>query len=431
MNNTKRRQPIVFKASEVKRIAGLDLDLNDISAILTDIGCTAAGGGNGEFSVVPPSWRPDLNEPCDLVEEVARIYGYDKIPVHVPHAPVEGHVGLTSDQLHKRQVADELAEYGMVETLSYPFVGPADYKAFMIDPDAVEPVSVEIVNPLADDRPYLRRQILLTLAQTVQRNIRRGLDNVACYELGHVYLASPDAPAIPALPGGVRPTPEQLAALDAGLPDQPLHVAGMMTGLAEDDGWLGDRRAVDWSDAVEAVRRIAARLGADVTFDQPAAQDVPAQWHPGRSAHVVAGGKRVGFVGELHPKVDDALGMPHHTAAFELDLTALFGTLSNKPVQAKPISTFPPVKQDLAFTVPDTVSAHDLGEAIRDAAGDMLESIELFDVYTGDQVGEGKKSLAYAVTFRAPDRTLTSEDSEEIRQRIVDKASELGAQLRA
>lgn len=123
VNNTKRRQPIVFKASEVKRIAGLDLDLNDISAILTDIGCTAAGGGNGEFSVVPPSWRPDLNEPCDLVEEVARIYGYDKIPVHVPHAPVEGHVGLTSDQLHKRQVADELAEYGMVETLSYPFVG--------------------------------------------------------------------------------------------------------------------------------------------------------------------------------------------------------------------------------------------------------------------------------------------------------------------
>ena len=431
VNNTKRRQPIVFKASEVKRIAGLDLDLNDISAILTDIGCTAAGGGNGEFSVVPPSWRSDLNEPCDLVEEVARIYGYDKIPVHVPHAPVEGHVGLTSDQLHKRQVADELAEYGMVETLSYPFVGPADYKAFMIDPDAVEPVSVEIVNPLADDRPYLRRQILLTLAQTVQRNIRRGLDNVACYELGHVYLASPDAPAIPALPGGLRPTPEQLAALDAGLPDQPLHVAGMMTGLAEDDGWLGDRRAVDWSDAVEAVRRIAARLGADVTFDQPAAQDVPAQWHPGRGAHVVAGGKRVGFVGELHPKVDDALGMPHHTAAFELDLTALFGTLSNKPVQAKPISTFPPVKQDLAFTVPDTVSAHDLGEAIRDTAGDVLESIELFDVYTGDQVGEGKKSLAYAVTFRASDRTLTSEDSEEIRQRIVDKASELGAQLRA
>ncbi len=254
VNNTKRRQPIVFKANEVKRIAGLDLDLNDISAILTDIGCTAAGGGNGEFSVVPPSWRPDLNEPCDLiagldldlndisailtdigctaagggngefsvvppswrpdlnepcdlVEEVARIYGYDKIPVHVPHAPVEGHVGLTADQLHKRQVADELAEYGMVETLSYPFVGPADYKAFMIDPKEVEPVSVEIVNPLADDRPYLRRQILLTLAQTVQRNIRRGLDNVACYELGHVYLASPDAPAIPALPGGLRPTP--------------------------------------------------------------------------------------------------------------------------------------------------------------------------------------------------------------------------------
>ena len=129
--------------------------------------------------------------------------------------------------------------------------------------------------------------------------------------------------------------------------------------------------------------------------------------------------------------MDDALGFPRHSAAFEIDLTALFSTLSNKPVQAKPISTFPPVKPDLAYTVPTSVTAHELTETIRQAAGDVLESIELFDVYTGDQVGDGKKSLAYAVTFRAPDRTLTSQDSEEIRQRIVEKTATLGAQLRA
>ncbi|NEG90087.1 phenylalanine--tRNA ligase subunit beta [Bifidobacterium aerophilum] len=431
VNNVVFRRPIHFKASEVARVAGLNLDVNRISDILTDIGCRVAGGGNGEFSVTAPSWRPDLNEPCDLVEEVARLVGYDEIPVTVPPAPVEGTVGLTSEQRHRREVANELAEYGMVEALSYPFVGDEEYKEFSYDPEAIKPVSVEVANPLAGNRPYLRRDILPTLAGTVQLNLRRGLENVSLYEIGHVYLWDPNAPAIPALPGGVKPTDEQLAALDAGLPVQPMHVAGILTGLAENSGWLGGKRAVDWSDAVEAVRRIADRLGADLTFDQPAAVDVPAQWHPGRAARVMAGDAFVGMVGELHPHVNEALGFPAHSAAFELDLDALFGTLDGKPVQAKPISTFPPVKQDLAFTVPTTVSADRLEAVIREAAGDALESIELFDVFTGDQIGEGLKSLAFAVVFRAPDRTLTAEDSEAIRKAIVDKAGELGAQLRA
>lgn len=432
VNNTTVRRPIHFKGSEVARVAGLDTDLNRINEILTDIGCSVAGGGNGEFSVTAPTWRPDLNEPCDLVEEVARLVGYDEIPITVPAAPTEGMVGLTPDQLRKRRVADELAEYGLVETLSYPFVGDEDYRNFAYDPEATKRVSVEIANPLAGDRPFLRRSILPTLAQTVQRNLRRGMENVSLYELGHVYLWNPESPAIPALPGGVRPTDEQLAALDAGLPEQPLHVAGILTGNAVDSGWMGERRAVDWSDAVEAVRRVAERLGADIELDQPAAEDVPAQWHPGRAARVMAAGVYVGMVGELHPHVNEALGFPAHSAAFELNLTALFATLSGKPVQARPISTFPPVKQDLAFTVADGVTAQELQQVIVDAAGDALESIELFDVFTGEQLGEGLKSLAFAVTFRSPDKTLSGEDSEAIRQRIVDQAAErLNAQLRA
>lgn len=431
VNTVTPARTIHFKATEVARVAGLDTDVNTISGILTDIGCSVAGGGNGEFSVTAPSWRPDLNEPCDLVEEVARLVGYDEIPVTVPPAPVEGKVGLTAEQLRKRQIADELAEYGMVETLSYPFVGDEDYKYFAYDKDEIKKVSVEIANPLASDRPFLRRAIMPTLAQTVQRNLRRGVENVSLYEIGHVYLWDPNAPAIPALPGAVRPTDEQLAALDAGLPDQPMHVAGILTGNAVDTGWLGERRAVDWSDAVEAVHRISDRIGAGLTLDQPKAEDVPAQWHPGRAARVMAGDAFVGMVGELHPHVNEALGLPAHSAAFELDLTALFATLSGKPVQAKPISTFPPVKQDLAFTVPNDVTAAALQQVIAEAAGDSLEDIKLFDVFTGDQLGEGVKSLAYAVTFRAPDKTLTSEDSEAIRKRIVDEASKLGAQLRA
>lgn len=431
VNNVQRRRAIHFKASEVQRVAGLDTDVNRISDILTDIGCGVAGGGNGEFSVLPPSWRPDLNEPCDLVEEVARLVGYDEIPVHVPAAPVEGTVGLSDDQRRKRRVADELAEYGMVETLTYPFVGDEDYKAFHCDLDQVKRVSVEIANPLAGDRPFLRRSILLTLAQTVRLNLHRGNENVPMYELGHVYLWNPDAPAIPALPGGVCPTEEQRAALDAGLPDQPMHVAGILTGNAVDAGWLGERRPVDWSDAVEAVTRISERLGADFTLSQPAAADVPDQWHPGRMAYVMMGERRVGMVGELHPHVNEALDFPAHSAAFELDLTAIFALLDDSPVQAVPISTFPPVKQDLAFTVPETVSAAALSDAIREGAGDNLESIELFDVFTGEQVGEGMKSLAFAVTFRSQSKTLDSADSEAIREAIVAKAGRLGAQLRA
>lgn len=431
VNTTKRPADIRFKVKEVSRLAGLDLDANTISDILTDIGCLVGGGGNGEFSVAPPSWRPDLTGSCDLVEEIARIVGYDEIPVEVPPVPVN-RTGLTLDQRRQRWVADTLAEYGLVETLSYPFVGDADYKAFALEAEAIKPVSVEITNPLAGDRPFLRRSLLLTLAGTVRRNIRRGLLNVRLYEIGHVFLWNPDAPAIPALPGGVKPSDEQLAALDAGLPDQPWHVAAILTGKAENTGWLGEDRDVDWSDAVEAVTRVAERLGADLRLAQPAADDVPASWHPGRYAQVtLADGTVIGEVGELHPHVNEALGFPAHSAAFELDLTALMPALDDKPIQAKPISAFPPVRQDLAFTVPVSVSARQLADAIRSAAGDKLESIELFDVFTGEQLGEGVKSLAYAVTFRSPDRTLNSDDSDAIRQAIIAAAAELGAQLRA
>ena len=431
-NQTKRPTDIRFKVSEVARVSGLKLDTDRIADILTDIGCNLGGGGNGEFSVQPPTWRPDLTESCDLVEEVARLVGYDEIPVIVPPVPVTGNTGLTLEQQRQRWIANTLAQYGLVETLSYPFVGDADYKAFDVDAEAVKPVSVEIANPLAGDRPFLRRSLLWTLALTVQRNIRRGLQNVSLYEIGHVFLWDPQAPAIPALPGGVKPTDEQLAALDAGLPDQPQHVAAILTGKAVESGWLGDNRDVDWSDAVEVVRRISDRLGAGLRLRQPASDQVPASWHPGRYAEVVLpDGTKVGEVGELHPHVNEHLGFPEHSAAMELDLTALLPALDDKPVQAKPIATFPPVRQDLAFTVPNTVTSDQLSDAIREAAGDNLESIELFDVFTGDQVGEGKKSLAYAVVFRSAEKTLEAADSEAIRQAIVDKASTLGAQLRA
>lgn len=432
VNRTGSAPAIDFDPAQVARLTDLDTDRDQIAAILEDIGCRVESVDDRTLSVTPPSWRPDLGEACDLVEEVARLVGYDRIPTNIPSAKVTGEVGLTGRQLRKRWVADTLAEYGLTEVLDYPFVGRQDLTAFGYDPDQEEAVSVELANPMAADRPFLRRFLMLPLANTVARNLRRGNTDVSLFEVGYTFTRDPKAPAVPTLPGGTRPSDEQLAGLDAGLPVQRLHVAALLTGLAQEDGWLKDRRQVDWTDGVESARRVLDRLGARYHLEQPDADQVPVQWHPGRAAQVVLDdGTLVGMVGELHPHVIAALDFPDHSAAFELDLDEIFDHLDFEPLQAKPISTFPPVRQDLAFTVPESVTADQLTSAIREAAGTSLESIELFDVFTGDQIGQDAKSLAFAVTFRAPDKTLTSEDSEALRGAIVAKASELGAQLRA
>lgn len=423
---------ITFDPAQVARLTDLDTSREQIIAILKDIGCQVDQDHGQILTVQVPSWRPDLGEPCDLVEEVARLVGYDRIPVNIPSAKVTGEVGLTARQMRRRWVADTLAEYGLTEVLNYPFVGHKDLKAFGYDTDLEEEVSVELANPMAADRPFLRRVLLLPLANTVARNLRRGNTNVRLFEIGYVFNRDPKAPAVPTLPGGTRPSDDQLAQLDAGLPSQRLHLAALLTGLAQDDGWLKGQRPVDWTDAVESACRVLDRLGAKYHMEQPEPDQVSAQWHPGRAAQVVLDqGTPVGMVGELHPRVIGLLDFPEHSAAFELDLDEIFDHLDFKPLQAKPISTFPPVRQDLAFTVPEDVTAEQLTSAIREAAGTSLESIQLFDVFTGDQIGQDAKSLAFSVTFRAPDKTLTSEDSEALREAIIKRVSRLGALLRA
>lgn len=435
LDTTVARTPIRFKADWVKRLANLDLPIDRISDILTDIGCVVAGGGNGILSVTPPSWRPDLSIPPDLVEEVARIVGYDKIPVKIPSAPIRNN-GLTLDQIRLRRVADDLAEAGLTETLSYPFVGDADYEDFALDAEAVKKQSVEITNPLAGDRPFLRTHLLYTLANTARRNIGRGMENVQIYEIGTCFRLHDDMPVIPALPGAQRPTDEQLGILQKGLPDQPKEVAALLTGQAVNPGWYGDARAIDYSDALALVDRLGRELGIALAFEQfdvddPQAGISPTTWHPGRTAVVrTPKGIAVGVAGELHPQVSKNLGLPDHSAAMDLNLTAIFKELSTKPLQAMTISTFPPVREDLAFNVPEDLTAARLMQAIREGAGDDLESMRLFDVYRGADLGEGRKSLAFRVVYRSSVKTLRSNDARAIRKRIVTEVKKLGGKIR-
>ena len=428
---TAQQKPIQLKVTEPTRLSGVEYTPEQVRSTLEEIGATVEATSVVEpvevLTVTPPTWRPDLTDPADLVEEVVRIQGYDQVPSVLPSAP--GGRGLTAEQRTRRSVARALAETGFVETLSYPFVGAAEYDALGLPDDDPRRRSLRLVNPMADDKPLMRSNLLVTLLDTVRRNVSRGIMDLAVYEIGLVTRPAADAPAAPTLPGGVRPTPEQLAALAAAVPDQPRRVAGVLTGKRELAGWWGNGRAAGWADALAAARLVAERAGVDVVVS---ADRDHMPWHPGRCARLeLTDGTLVGHAGELHPKVVESLGLPARAAAFEMDLSALVAAASGEPVVAASVSAFPAAKEDFAFVVDGDVPAAAVRSAIVAGAGELLEDLALFDVFTGEQVGEGKKSLAYSVRLRAADRTLSAKEVRAVRDAVVGSAADkVGAVLR-
>lgn len=426
LDTTAPAAPITMAWSEPERLTGVAYPRERVAEVLRAIGCDVTDTGDAA-QVTPPTWRPDLTIPADLVEEVARIVGYDAIPSVVPVAPPGR--GLTAEQRARRSVARALAEAGLVETLSYPFVGADQWDALQLPADDERRRALRLRNPLADTQPYLRTDLLTTLLGTARRNVGRGVPDVAVYELGLVTQPVAGPAVAPQLPGGVRPTDEQLEALDAAVPAQPRHVAAVLTGHRERPGWWGEGRRADWSDAIELAQRVGRTVGVPITA---VADTTRLPWHPGRCAALtLPDGVVVGHAGELHPAVLEALDLPARTVAFELDLDEVLCAVDEGPVQAEPISTFPAAKEDFAFVVDAAVTAGALEAVVREAAGELAEEVRLFDVFTGAQVGEGRKSLAFAVRLRAADRTLGAEETTAVRERVIALAAErLGAVLR-
>jgi phenylalanyl-tRNA synthetase beta chain len=308
--------------------------------------------------------------------------------------------------------------------LPFPFISPAVFDAFGLDAEDVRRNTVSVLNPLEADKPALATTLLPGLLETVQRNIARGQRDLALFHIGQVTLPRTQQVPVPDLGVETRPTQAQLATMLAALPQQPLHVAAVLTGHREQAGWWGKGRQAGWADAVEAARLVGRAYGVELTV----VASTLAPWHPGRAAELRVGDWPVGHAGELHPKVVEALGLPKRTVAMELDLDAL-PLNDNRP--APIVSSYPPVLLDVAIVVDAEIPAAQVGEALEAGGGDLLEEIRLFDVYTGDQVGEGKRSLAYSLRFRAPDRTLTIEEATAARDAAVAAASErFGAVLR-
>ncbi|GAB2956464.1 phenylalanine--tRNA ligase subunit beta [Nonomuraea fastidiosa] len=381
--------------------------------------------GDDMITVTPPSWRPDLTDPNDLAEEVIRLEGYENLPSVLPSAPAGA--GLTEGQRLRRRVGRTLAEAGYVEVLSYPFVSPDDFDRMQLPAEDARRRAVRLANPLSEDEPLMRTTLLPGLLKTLVRNVGRGFTDVALFESGAVYRPREGAPEVaPVLGVERRPTADELATIESALPDQPLRVAVVLAGEFERSGWWGRGRAASWADAVQAARLVAeeARLELSISADQHE------PWHPGRCAALYMGDTLVGHAGELHPRVIEAYGLPPRTSAMELELSRLEAAMPG-PVQTPAVSAYPVATQDVALIVPDFTPVADVEAALRDGAGELLESIRLFDVYEGEQVGEGNKSLAYSMRFRAPDRTLTVEETTAARDAAVAMAADrVGAQLR-
>ncbi|MFC9958092.1 phenylalanine--tRNA ligase subunit beta [Streptomyces nigra] len=418
---------ITTSADHPDKVAGVEYGRETVVRRLQQIGCDVYG--QDELIVTVPSWRPDLLEPNDLAEEVIRLEGYENLPSTLPKPP-SGR-GLTARQRLHRRVGRALAGAGFVEAPNYPFV--SEQVLDQLDLDADDPARrvVKLVNPLNDEEPALRTSLLPGLLAALRRNDGRGTHDLALFETGLVFQPREERAVARHLPVDRRPTDEELAALDAVLPEQPRHVAVVLAGAREQAGWWGPGRPAGWADAVEAARLVAREAGAALTVR--AGQYGP--WHPGRCAELVItvdGSERVvGHAGELHPRVLKALHLPARTCAMELDLDALEQVGDDTP-QAPRISTFPVATQDVALVVDKPVPAAEVEAALREGAGELLEAIRLFDVYESEeQLGDGKKSLAYALRFRAADRTLTVDEASAARDAAVALAGErTGAVLR-
>ncbi|MFF4313587.1 phenylalanine--tRNA ligase subunit beta [Streptomyces sp. 900105755] len=418
---------ITVAADHPDKVAGVEYGRETVVRRLQEVGCDVYG--QDELLVTVPSWRPDLLEQNDLAEEVIRLEGYENLPSTLPKPP-SGR-GLTHRQRLHRRVGRALAGAGYVEAPNYPFVSEQVFDQLGLATDDPARRVVRLVNPLNDEEPALRTSLLPGLLGALRRNDGRGSHDLALFETGLVFLPRAEQGVAGHLPVDRRPTDAELAALDAVLPEQPRHVAVVLAGAREQAGWWGKGRPADWADAVEAGRAVAREAGAELIVRS--GQYGP--WHPGRCAELVVvadGAERVvGHAGELHPRVVKALGLPARTCAMELNLDALEQVGDGTP-QAPSISTFPVATQDVALVVDKPVPAAEVEAALREGAGELLEAIRLFDVYVNDeQLGDGKKSLAYALRFRAGDRTLTVDEASAARDAAVALAGErTGAVLR-
>jgi len=402
---------INLTTDEVKRILGIELPVKKIVRLLESLEFTCQvadrkGAHSTTIRVTVPDHRLDCTLQADLIEEIARIYGYDRLPVTemadvLP--PQRGNPDLEAEE----RVRDILVGAGLQEIITYSLATPEREALLLPNRQPDDRPYIRLENPISADRVVMRHTLMAAMLDTLAANVRR-YDRVVMFELAPVYLASEASP----------------------LPDEPRRLCIGLTGPRETESWLGgDRQPLDFWDLKGIIQDLAARLGISNAVFEPG--DHPS-YHPGRCARLVVEGKRIGAFGELYPLVRQAFDLPEQPVVLgEFDLEALIHTAPSVTPFA-PVSRYPAVVEDIAVIVDESVPAARVMEAARAAGGSLLRDVRLFDLYRGEQIGGGRKSLACRLTYQADDRTLTDDDAAKIRACVVKAlAQELGATLRA
>ena len=409
---------IKISVEKVCELIGAKYTLKQVKDALILIGCKVTGSGS-IITIEVPTWRPDLSSTADFAEEIARLVGYDQIPLRLPTG--KSGAKLSTMQNRKRQIALMLANQGYTEVINYPFVNQELVDALGFTGDRAK--SFKLANPMSEDFPLLRTHLLPGLLTTLSRNINRGAKDLALFELGSVFRnISPLGKVV--LPTTERkPSQKVIDSIYSSVPNQMLFVAGVSCGEKYLSSWQGEGSRFEWSDAVSKAAEIIESTGNKYEIT---GTDL-APWHPGRCAEFKVAGKVVAHAGELHPRVIATLNLPARTCAFAVILNEL---PEAKLGAAPKIWNMPAAVQDIALVVSKNVSASDVEDSLKIGAGELLESISLFDRY--DQIGDEKVSLAFTLTFRAADRTLTAEEVSGYRDEAVKRAGkDCGAVLRA
>jgi phenylalanyl-tRNA synthetase beta chain len=400
----------------VSKTLGFDVPPAKVAELLRVIGCDV---DEKSFTIDPPSWRADLLTAADFTEEVARMIGYDKIPSILPPRPL--HATLTPTQKRRRAVATMLASRGLAEVQTFPFTNQATIDAMGFVGERA--ATFKVANPMSEEFPLMRVHLVPGLIEVAQRNISRGAKDFAIFEMGSIFRSSQKL--VPAISPDLSKRPNQkiIEEIFASVPTQGYHVAGLLVGKTENENWQGKSRAYNWQDAIAYAQDVLQLCNLEWSV----ARSHLAPWHPGRCAELIVNGKAVAHAGELHPRIIAAYGLPERSVAFAVALNALPDSALVRPTT---VGTMPAAVQDVALIVDATVSAADLEAALREGAGDLLESITLFDRY--DKIGDGKISLAFTLVFRASDRTLTGEEVSAMRESATAVASaKCGAVVRS
>ena len=390
--------PVIdFRPDRARMLCGADVPDEFMTTRLTRLGCKVEPASEGHLTVTAPTNRPDLTREVDLIEEVCRLWGEGDITPTLPAA--KNHAGgLTVEQRRVRLIGQTLRACGLSETSTYCFADPNDLVKLGIT-DEGRGIPVKIINPLVADQSQMRQSMLPGLVRSVAYNLDHGVPNVALYEIGRVFYGHENT----------------------SQPDEPSFVAGVMAGKRADDAWNQKFGEYDFFDAKGAVESLldALRL-TKVRFKVAEPEQYP--WlQPGRAAEVLSRGEVIGWVGNIHPANLQKVGVDVPVVAFELSVEHLL-RLAKKELPYVDVPTLPGVTHDLAIVVDEAVTYEQLVQRITSAGGKLLADVRLFDVYRDRvRVGEGKKSMAFSLTYRAADRTLTSEEVEKAHEKLVNK----------